>query len=327
MTASTSTAPAGLPDRQWFAVAWYGQTLEHLTTKAGVALLRPEAAPPAALVAVPGILSGHLVAASCDVAEASADPGDVVVVGGPCIGDCTPGPTLEALYDTTQAMLLAKAWKAPAVLYLGDREEIMGAGGTGKWAKVADRFEAWLPKVAEALAFTGARVVRTSGAAHAAALDTGGHPAASLDGARLDAAFHLGSAASVLEQGDLAREVTRRVVEAHLPAVVAAHAGRATPPRVVIAENFQQVGVWQLASELAGLRGGGVGLVAHWPAPGLSASGRMYRSPLWDKIPAWELEAVAAGTLPAVHPLTHVFFAAWLDGPRRAALAAAARDW
>ncbi len=331
-----------IADPEWMAIAWYGQTLGWLCASQGLLPLSPERGLPGALAELPGAASGHLAACSPELAlETNTTLARHVVVGGPCLGDCMRGPTLEALYDTLATMLAAKALGAEALLYLGDREEALGAGGEGKWLQLGERFERWLRVLGEHMELARLTVVRTSSAAHEAALAAAGNPAQVLARERIDRAFQLGNgplsageADADSPQEERARRVTERVIEAHLPEVVARHVGRAAP--VLMTENLPQAGVFALARELAtrgparagGEQPGGetISYLGHFPAPGPSARNRMYRSEGWDKVPASELETVTRGA-PGLHPYARQFYACWLTPELRRAAADAARAW
>jgi hypothetical protein len=313
-----------LSDPEWFALAWYGQTIAALCKPRGLRPVRPELPPLGPAARLPGFRSGHLVAVSPDLLDPSTSLADAVVAGGPCIGDCQSRPTLEALYDTVQVLLAARALDLPALLFVGDEEEGMERGNATEWERLGERFARWLPAIAAVLGVAEVAVVRTSGSVHADALARLGQPARGIEPARIDAAFHLGAGVPrpLVEES---RRVTRRVIEAHLPEVVSRHLGR-TVATVVIAENLQQAGVFEVARDLAAGRGGGqVALAAHWPAPAVSGSERMYRSGAWDKVAAADLELVAAGTVTGIHPYTSEFFRCWLGPEERSALAATAR--
>ena len=323
---SIAALPERLRDPQWFALAWYGQALERLAAASGLVLVPASGAPNALVARLPGAATGHLVAVSSEFIDTPEDLSDAVVVGGPCLGDCLRYPTLESLYDSVQTVLVAKALNAPALLYLGDREEVLGSGGEGKWGKLALRFEEWLPSLAAAVGFKDLTVVRTSTEAHERALEDAGHAAKELAPESLDRAFHLGSFA-VKCQDEPARAVTRRVIAAHLPEVVARHLGADRPRPVVMAENLQQAEVYNLANRLAAAAGQKMAFVGHFPAPSPSAGMRMYRAQAWDKIAAWDLATICEGTVANLHPYTRQFFASWLTPRLRTELTAAARTW
>jgi hypothetical protein len=169
-------------------------------------------------------------------------------------------------------------------------------------------------------------VARTSSDRHARALAAAAGAVAHLDAARLDGAFHLATSPPP-PQLEEARAVSRRVVLAHLPPVIAAHlgAGVATGATLVV-ENLQQAGVYSLAR--AAMPAGPAArleLAGHWPVPALSGASRMYRSGSWDKALAVDLERVAGDAGLHLHPLTREFFACWLTSAERAMLAEVAR--
>lgn len=311
------------PDLDRHALAWYGQPVAFLAARAGLVLLRDPAAPPWSHE-LPGARTGHVVAVSSDMARR---PQGAVVVGGPCMGDGTLGPTVEALLDTVQPLRLASHWACPCVMFVGDREEILGAGGEGKWLKTAERFVDWIERVAAAMDVATPVIVRTTSRAHEDALEIVGPLIREARDAELDAVFHLGSPSSVPPQGERDHEVTRRVVAAHLPDVAALHAGLLAAPHVVIAENSQQAGVATVARSLASRRGQQVSLVGHWPMPSLSASARMYRAKPWDKVPARDAAALARGEVAGAHPRTVAHVATWLDDDTLMRLAEASRAW
>ena len=312
-----------LSDPQWFALTWYGQTIAALCHAYHLRRLTPELPVPNRVGRLPGFATGHLVAVTEGVLAAETREPEALA-GGPCIGDCQSYPTLEALYDTVQVLLASRTLGVPAVIFVGDAEEALERGHQRTWEDLGLRFERWILALAEALAVREARVARTSSAVHREALDRAGGPARGLAPERIDGAFHLGfEAPRPLLEGP--RNVTCRVIEAHLPEVIGAHLGRAAPPLVWVLENLQQTCAADLAREIAAARGQEVELLLHWPAPALSASERMYRAGAWDKAPAWELEAVAEGSLAGVHPYTTEFFRCWLGADERARLAAVAR--
>src|SRR5690348_17306508 len=104
-------------DLQWLPISWYGQTLEPLCRRAGLIHVLPGALPPP-LGAIPALGSAHTVACSPALAAGRVELASAVVVGGPCIFDCASFPTLEALYDSAQPMLVARGLGLPAVIYL-----------------------------------------------------------------------------------------------------------------------------------------------------------------------------------------------------------------
>ena len=312
-----------LVDPDWFALAWYGQSLNRLCAGHQLARLAGRQSTGAEwLDRCHGVASGHVVAASPELAGTAVAPG-TVVIGGPCIGDCTRFPTLEALYDTVQTALVARALDADALFYVGDREEAMARTGEGRtWRALGERFAAWIPALAAAAGWTRVTVVTTGSDRHQAALESLGDLGAAFPAAELDAAFHLG-AGPVKAQPDDARAVSARVVAAHLPEVVFGHLDREPTAPLVMSENLQQAGVFRLARARRG--SAALGFVAHLPAPAMTARRRMYRSDSWDKVPAAELTTVVSGSVPGLHPYARQFFASWLGPELRQAVADAAR--
>lgn len=317
MTSTTPDIEDRVGDLDWAALAWYGQPLARLVAELDLVRVAP-GVPAPWLARVPGLASGHVVAVSRDLAGEGGRPAPTAVAGGPCLGDCQSFPTLEALHDTAQVLVAARVLEAAAVIFLGDHEESLSRGGDPRWGKLAERMESWVEALARTLGCTRLCVVRTSSPRHAEVIAPIEASLASLSGEELGRAFHLGSGRVTLRD-EAACVVTRRVVAAHHPDAVRAHAGLAGSAGVIIAENLQQAGCHALAARAP--HDGLFGYLGHWPAPGASFSDRMYRCGGFEKLPAWELPVVAAGQHSHAHPRTAAFFACWLTPDERAALA------
>ena len=318
--ASTTAAPARVQDPDWLAMAWWGLPLARAVRRVGLAPLRPNLPAPDGIADVPGVPSGHVtgVTPTLLLDDVTLEP-SLAVVGVPPIEDCATFATLETLYDTVQPLLLARALKCPAVIYLGDRELSLATGSETPWRRVAERVETWIGKLSEALGVDDATIVRTSRDAHDRALEAGPRMASGLPAPRVASAFHVGADAPPPASDD-ALAAARRLIDAHLPTVVGAHAESERTPVVVAAHSLRCAGAVMAAASLAVDRGHRVEMVAHLPAPSASGARRMGDAPAWDKLPSTDLAALAAGRVRHAHPVTRAFFAAWLDEPTREAL-------
>jgi len=191
-----------------------------------------------------------------------------VVIGGPCIGDCNPYPTLEALIEIIYVTESARALRVPGIVFAGVEEELLK--GTDGWAEVARQLRSLTKRISD-LADSTVTFVDTS---HEPVREEISNALAnfttSVDSFRN--LYRIGKNQSGLPEPSTRLLAHQRTVMTYLPSVCSGILGK-TVSSVLACENIEQIKAIRLASSFAN---GAVGQLVHLPCPSINGKRHMY---------------------------------------------------
>jgi hypothetical protein len=230
-----------------------------------------------------GVKAGTIIGASTDIRQ--FDLKKYTILGGPCINDCKENITLEAVYEISNTLLLAKKLNSRAVIYIQDGEEALLEPDV-EWKPISTRVHKLVSKLAKIYDYKNFIIVKTLKPENKSIIDlnsTLSNNFSDFDFLKMYAIkYPVGQPKNdftEFEKGIIA--MNKRTFSLYFPNVVKEFLGEKFACPILAAENLQQLKIIKLARIVCNMNGQfetEPHQVVHFPFPSLSGDMRMYRS-------------------------------------------------
>jgi len=205
---------------------------------------------------------------------------DTLVIGGPCISDCLPYPTLEAAIEIMNILSLSKMIGSNSIIYV-DVEEEKVKDTSIDWSKVGDNLERLARKCSKLVDYDRYAVVRTDDSEVAGLVKRVSASIGDFYSEDFLAQLYNFKPNTGGEKQDSMTIATRDTLATYIPGFIRAVTGERN--KILVAENSNQVKAVNAAIDYWNFTNPsepycGPFQLVHIPVPSTTGEKRMYRS-------------------------------------------------